>query len=148
VLTLDQTLAQYLRRIEQHEPQSLGKAPRRVTDEDNQFLRESLNRQLRFNNYVIVVAVILLCCLFLLGVFLIIHDRNSVNAVTVISGTTFAALLGIIGFLRRLWLDKSIIDLLIHATYGMSPAESAKLVTSLYFKSFDTRLRMKAKISD
>lgn len=136
---LRQTLADYLRRIEQFEPQSLGKIQRSVTSEDNQFLRDSLKRQLSFNNSLIAVAVILLCGLFLLGAFLIVYHRDSVNAVTVISGTTFAALLGIISFLRRLWLDKSAIDLLVHASYGLSPAESAKLVTTFYFRIVERR---------
>jgi hypothetical protein len=137
--SLEQTLASYLRRIEQYEPQSLGKTPRSVTNEDSQFLRDSLNRQLRFNNSLIVVAAILLCGLFLLGAFLIVYNRRSLDAVGVISGTTFAALLGIVAFLRRLWLDKSAMDLLIYASYGLSPAEAAKLVTTFYFKALKAR---------
>jgi len=134
-----------LRRIEQYEPQSLGKAPRSVTSEDSLFLRDSLQRQLRFNNSLIVVAVILLFGLFTLGAFLILYHRDSVNAVTVISGTTFATLLGIISFLRRLWLDKSAIDLLVQASYGLSPAESAKLVTSFYFRACGEASRSTAR---
>ena len=145
MLRLEQTLADYLRRIGQYEPQSLGKASRPVTAEDAQFLRDSLSRQQKFNNSILIVAVILLCCLFLLGMFLIIRHRDSVSAVAVISGTTFAALLAIVRFLRRLWLDKSTMDVLLHASYGMSPAESAKLVTSFYFKTFETSAKGRAR---
>ena len=142
---LKQTLVDYLRRIGQYEPQTLGKKPRPVTEEDNRFLRDSLNRQLRFNNIMILVAVLLLCGLFTLGAFLILYHRNSVNAVEVISGTTFAALLLIVRFLRRLWLDKSAVDLLIHASYAMSPEESAKLVTSFYFRTLHIPRQVKTK---
>ncbi|SRR5260370_979416 len=137
---LDNTLADYLRRIGQYEPQSLGKEPRPTTEEDSLFLRDSLNRQLLFNNLLIIVAVIMLCVLFMLGVFLILYHRDSFDAVAWISGGTFAALLVIIRLLRRLWLDKSAVDLLIHASHGMSPSESAKLVTTFYFRALRARV--------
>lgn len=126
-------LADYLRRIEQYEPQKLGRTARPVTEEDSRFLRESLTRQLRFNNAIIIVAVVLLCCLFFLGIVLIVSHLNSLSAVAVISGATFASLLGIIGFLRRLWLEKSAMDVLIHASISLPPLETAKLITSFYF---------------
>jgi len=134
-MNLNRILADYLRRIEQYEPQTLGTKARPVTAEDNQFLRDSLDRQVRFNNSIVTVLVVLLCSLFGLGVLLVLSHLNSINAVAVISGATFASLLGILGFLRRLWLDKSAMDLLIHASYGLPPAEAAKLVTSFYFKA-------------
>lgn len=136
--TLEHTLASYLKTIDQLEPQSLGGRQRSLTDQDSQFLRESLTRQLRFNNSLIVVAVVLLCVLFLLAVLLILAQRNSLNAVAVISGATFSAMLAIIAFLRRLWLDKSAMDMLLYACYGLSPQEVAKLVTSFYFKAVAT----------
>lgn len=144
---LKQTLVDYLRRIGQYEPQSLGKESRRLTAEDNVFLRESLNRQLRFNNLMILVALVLLCALFILGVFLILYNLRSVNVVEVISGATFAAMLAMIRFLRRLWLDKSAVDLLIHASYAMSPEEAAKLVTSFYFRTQNIRGQVKAELA-
>jgi hypothetical protein len=137
--SLKHALASYLRHIEQYEPQSLGKAQRSLTDEDSQFLRDSLNRQLRFNNSLIMVAVALLCGLFLLGVFLIVDHKDSVAAITVISGTTFASLMAIVAYLRRLWLDKSALDMLVYASYGLSPNEAAKLVTNFYFRVVETR---------
>jgi hypothetical protein len=140
-MKLDQTLSDYLRRIEQYEPQKLGGVRRPVTEEDSRFLRESLGRQLRFGNSMIIVAVVLLCSLFFLGVFLILYHRDSLNAVGVISGGTFASLLAIIGLLRRLWLEKSAMDLLIHASKGLPPAETAKLVTSFYFAATRRKAR-------
>lgn len=137
----NRALADYLRRIEQYEPQKLGRAPRPVTEEDSRFLRESLTRQLHFDSSIIVVSVVLVCCLFFLGIALILSHLNSVNAVAVISGTTFASLLGIIGFLRRLWLDKSAMDVLIHASISLPPIETAKLVTSFYFAATGAKAR-------
>ncbi|KAA6461262.1 hypothetical protein DYQ86_13570 [Acidobacteria bacterium AB60] len=137
--TLASTLASYLKTIDQLEPQSLGGRQRTLSDQDSQFLRASLMRQQRFNNAMIVVAVVLLCALFALAAFLLLLQRNSVNAVAVISGTTFSAMLGIIAFLRRLWLDKSAMDLLLFACQGLSPSEVANLVTSFYFKATEPR---------
>ena len=144
-MNLKQTLTAYLRRIEQYEPQTLGKKARPVTAEDSQFLRDSLDRQLRFNNSIVTVSIVLLCCLFGLGIFLVLYHRNSVNAVAVISGATFASLLGIVRFLRQLWLDKSAMDILIHVSYTLPPAEAAKVVTSFYFKAAGSKAKGKSQ---
>jgi hypothetical protein len=138
---LESILADYLRRIGQYEPQPLGKAPRPSTAEDAQFLREALTRQLRFNNSMIMVAVAMLCGLFLLEVFLIVDHRDSLKAVSVISGTAFAGLLLVVRYLRRLWLDKSAMDILILTSHSLPPAETARLVTSFYFKAIQGRIQ-------
>lgn len=81
----NRAMADYLRRIEQYEPQKLGRAARPVTEEDSRFLRESLARQLHFNNAIIIVTVVLLCCLSFLGIVLIVSHLSSLSAVAVIS---------------------------------------------------------------
>jgi hypothetical protein len=134
-----QSLGEYLRHIGQSEPQPLGKKPRSITSEDSLFLRQTLDRQVKSNDWIIVVAVVLLIFLFLLEVFLILYNLNSIPATAVISATTFASLLGIIGYLRRLWLDKSVMNVLIHATSVIAPEDLAKLVGTLYFKGLDTQ---------
>jgi hypothetical protein len=140
MLSMRRSLGEYLRHIGQFEPRPLGKKPRSITSEDSQFLRETLGRQVKSNAWIIVVAVVLLVFLFALEVFLILYNLNSIPATAVISATTFASLLGIIGYLRRLWLDKSIMNVLIHATYVIAPEDLAKLVASLYYKGLDTQL--------
>jgi hypothetical protein len=150
MLKLDRTLADYLadylRRIEQYESQPLGKPPRTITPEDSQFLRDTLQAQLRFNNALILAAAAMLCVLFLVGVLLIVLYRGSTTGVSIISGTTFASMLGIVRFLRRLWLDKSTMDVLICASHGMSPEETAKLVTSFYFKAVAAPTRVRPAV--
>jgi hypothetical protein len=138
MLSMRRSLGEYLRHIGQFEPQPLGKEPRSITSEDSQFLRETLDRHVKSNDWIIIVAVVLLIFLFVLEVFLLLYNLNSIPATAVISATTFASLLGIIGYLRRLWLDKSVMNVLIHATYVIAPEDLAKLVASLYYKGFDT----------
>jgi hypothetical protein len=132
---LEHTLADYLRRIGQYEAQRLGGEAHQISPADSEFLRDSLCRQIRFSDRLITVAVILLCGLFVVGVFLILYNRGSLNATAVISGGTFASMLVIIRWLRQLWLDKSTMDMLVNAANGLSPAEAAKLVTTFYFKA-------------
>ena len=139
MLSLRQSLGEYLRHIGQFEPQPLGRKPRSISSEDSQFLRETLDRHVKSSDWIIVVAVVLLVFLFVLEVFLILYNLNSIPATAVISATTFASLLGIIGYLRRLWLDKSVMNVLIHATSVIAPEDLAKLVASLYYKGFDTQ---------
>jgi hypothetical protein len=136
---MKEAVRDYLRQIDQFEPQSLGKRRRPITPQDSQFLRERIGHQARINDRIIVIAVTLLVCLFGLGVSLIIYDLGSVRAEAAISGTTFASLLVVVRFLRRLWLDKSRMDLLYLATSVLGPEELAKLATSFYYDTFDRR---------
>jgi hypothetical protein len=137
--SLRQSLGEYLRHIGQFEPQPLGKEPRPITSQDSQFLREIGDRQIRFNNGIIVIAVGLLIFLFGFEVFLIVYNLDSISATAVISSTTFASLIVVIGYLRLLWLDQSKMVVLVHASYVIGPEELAKLVASLYYKNFDTQ---------
>jgi hypothetical protein len=133
--SVHQSLGEYLRHIGQFDPQPLGKEPRSITLQDSQFLRETLDRRTKSNTWIIIVAVGLLICLFGLEVFLILYNRDSIT----VTATTFASLLVIVGYLRRLWLDKSKMDVLIHASCVIGPEELAKLVASLYYKGLDTQ---------
>src|ERR1700730_15345683 len=118
---MKEAVRDYLRQIDQFEPQSLGKRRRPITPQDSQFLRERIGHQARINDRISVIAVTLLVCLFGLGVSLIIYDLGPVRAEAAISGTTFASLLVVVRFLRRLWLDKSRMDLLYLATSVLGP---------------------------
>jgi len=138
--TLKGTLADYLRRIGQFEPQPLGQEPRQANAEDAQFLRESLLRRLRFNDSMIVVMLALLCGLFLLESYLILAHRDALTAVSVLA----AMMLGIVGYLRHLWLEKSTMDVLILSSISLPPEETARLVTAFYFKAIRLRAQKTA----
>ncbi len=96
-------------------------------------LRLDLATQRKFNSRIIVAAVSCLCCLFAVGLYLVIAFRNSPSTIVAIFGGTIFSLLVIVRWLRQLWLDKSLMDLLLYAADSLSPDELLKLVSTFYF---------------
>jgi hypothetical protein len=82
---MEQGLVSDLRRIEQYEPQALGKRGRSVTADDSRYLQEALGRQVRFNNRIVGVLVVIVLGIFL-GIALIWSHRSSSNAVALFQG--------------------------------------------------------------
>ena len=88
---------------------------------------------MKFGNVLVLICVGLSICLFGIEAFSVVSNRWSIPAETLMSGAVFASLLATIRFLRRLWLDKSKMDLLYLVSYVIAPEELARLVTSVYF---------------
>jgi hypothetical protein len=140
MLSLRRSLGEYLRHIEQLGPRPLGPEQRPITIQDSQFLRETLKHDIASNDWIIRVAIGLLICLFALGVYLILYNTNSIPATAGKAGGTLLALMAVIRYLLWIWSEKSKMVVFMYCSYILEPKQMAKLATSLYFKSFDTRL--------
>ena len=126
----------YLKRIGRIQEISLGAyEPQTITREDNQFFTKLLEKQLNFNRNVIIVYISMLCVLFGIGVLLIFYHLNSPEKIGLIFGGTFLSLLTIIEKLRRLWRDKSIMDITLNIAQGLPPEQTAQVIEALYFNS-------------
>jgi hypothetical protein len=128
----------YVREIGEIGPRKLGDPTARPSPESLAVAQSSLERSLREDakktDGIIVVAVVLLCCLFAAGLALGIYYRASPQNVAVLfGGGTFVSMLGIVGWLRKLWFDKRTMDLLLALTQSMKPDDAAKALTSFYF---------------
>jgi len=131
---LETIFEDYLRLIGQQEGPDLGEKPKEVTAAANQHFAALLDEHLKFNKGIIVVAVALLCILFGVGMFLVYTLRTSPKGIVTISGGSFLSFLLVIRWLRRLWIEKSMIDVMIFVARDMPPKEAAKFLTGFYFK--------------
>jgi hypothetical protein len=133
-----QSIQTYLREIGEVESKKLGDspalfAPGALAGPQGRVER-SLREEARKTDRIVAVAVVLLCSLFVAGLGLVIYYRDSPERVAVIfGGGTFASLLGIIAWLRKLWFDKRTMDLLLVSLESMSPSDAAKVLTTFYF---------------
>jgi hypothetical protein len=133
-----QSVQTYLREIGEVESKKLGDTPTLRAPETlagaQSTLERSLREDARTTDRIVVVAVVLLCCLFVAGIGLVVYYRNSPEHLEVLfGGGTFVSLLGIVGWLRKLWFDKRTMDLLLVLVQSMSPADAAKVLTAFYF---------------
>lgn len=132
---LQSAFEEYLNLIGQQGGSDLGGETRpEVTAHDNERFAGLLDEHLKFNKGLIVVAVTLLCVLFVMGMFLVYTLRASPRSIVIISGGSFLSFLIIIRWLRQLWIEKSMMDILLYAARDMPPKEAAKFLTGFYFK--------------
>src|SRR5215469_16756723 len=121
-----QSVQKYLREIGEAEAKKLGETAVVQSPEGLASAQSSLERSLREDakttDRIILVAVVLLCSLFVIGIGFMVRYRNSPEKVAVLfGGGTFASMLGIVVWLRKLWFDKRTMDLLMALTQSMSP---------------------------
>ncbi len=99
----------------------------------SRFLSERLNNRFRFNNKIIILAVVLLCILFAVGVILVFYYRDSPSVMGGIFGGTFLSLLSIIGWLHKLWKEKSLMDISLSILEGLPPEKASDCISTLYW---------------
>jgi hypothetical protein len=99
----------------------------------SRFLSERLNNRFRFNNKIIIIAVVLLCILFAMGVILVFYYRDSPSVMGGVFGGTFLSLLSIIGWLHKLWKEKSMMDISLSILEGLPPEKALDCINTLYW---------------
>jgi hypothetical protein len=142
--TYVQSIQTYLREIGEADAKKLGgataiRAPEVLAEAQNS-LERRLREDAKSTDRIIVVAVVLLCCLFFAGLGLVFYYRDSPEQVKVMfGGGTFLSLLGIVAWLRKLWFDKRTMDLLLVLVQSMSPTDAAKVLATFYFGAFSPK---------
>ena len=99
----------------------------------SRFLSERLNNRFRFNNKLIIIAVVLLCILFAAGVILVFYYRDSPSVMGGVFGGTFLSLLSIIGWLHKLWKEKSLMDISLSILESLPPEKASDCINTLYW---------------
>lgn len=129
---------EYLKEYDILELKTLGGSSRGTEDAKvpdqraSELLSARLLQQAKVNNTIIMLAVGMLFVLFAIGIYLIIHYQDDVKTIGLIFGGTFLSLLGIVGWLRKLWIDKNLLDMSAGIIGQLSPAEAAKYVETMY----------------
>lgn len=131
-------LTEYLQSIGQLEAQPLGKA-NEFTDLQKQWLERELERQYIRNQVFLWTASVLWVILFALGVYFAIMFRRNATNLSVVLGGNLMVLSGNVLALRRLWLDSSIMGVLLAILPALSPKEAAKVIANFYFNAIDKK---------
>jgi hypothetical protein len=129
---LQDVLQLYLERIGRHGAHLGSERP--VTDEDNLYLRELLAARVEKTDYLIILALIILCVSYVLAVLVVIYVRHDSLA---LKGTLPALLvftLWVVRTLRRFWIDKTLMRTLIVTLHELPPAEAANFADVLYWR--------------
>jgi len=113
-----------------------GYSPKRADsfDKRTKSLEERLKDRFKFNNGIILLAIIILCMIFAIGVFFVFYYRNSPAALGGVFGGTFLSLLSIISWLHKLWREKSIMDMTLSVIEGLPAREAAKFINTMAWK--------------
>lgn len=130
---------QYLQRIERLDEINLGrkktekKKSRPVTRVDNQLFEKLLQEQLKLNQWMVILFVIMLCIIFCGGLFLAFYFINSPGKLGGFSGITLLSLLVIVERLQRLWKEKSLMDITLLMVRELPAEEMVKVVETIYW---------------
>lgn len=127
----------YLEKIGRLEPVTLGGSDERpvkkVKKEDNQHLTQLLDQHVKSNNYLVVIAIIILCLSFLAAILLLLSYRQNPEAIKLVSGGVMILALGVIRWLHRFWIQRSFIAISLTILDKMPPEQAADVMTQLYW---------------
>lgn len=110
-----------------------GSAKISVTPEVKDRLIKRLFVESKFNNRILIAVTILHIFIFIIALWLVYYNRNSLTAVSVIFGGSVLSLLGITRSLSNLWRTKTGIDLLIAILPSLCPEQVIQVIKDLYY---------------
>lgn len=111
----------------------------KVTEKEGNLLKDNLTAQMKFNNNIVVISIVLLCIIFLTGIFFVFYYRNSPSTIGVVFGGTFLSLLAIVTRLRKIWLEKSLMDVSLSVINDLPPEDAAKFIQTIYYNMLEDK---------
>lgn len=131
-MKLPELLELYLDRIGRSH-QHLGSG-RPVTEEDNRFLAELVSRRVGATDHFIVLALIIIGVSYGVAIFVILYVRNDALMLKTVFAALLTFTLASLAWLRRCWIDKSVMNILLLALRELPPESAAAFVDALYLK--------------
>ena len=131
---LTSAIENYLESTGQLQLKQLGpREEKAITREHNQRLAARLSRRRQSNDRIVIIATAVLCVLFVLGIALLLYYRDNPTVIWPAVGGMLASNLGIVASLRRLWIEKTLIDSLLVVAAELPPEQAAKYIVLLYW---------------
>lgn len=134
-MKIEKSFEQYLSAIGRLKEESLGgeEEASPITVTNSKMMEKLLISQSKFNNNMLMVAIIGLCVIFIIDIFFIFYYKDNATALSVILGVTGLSLVGVIKWLRKLWLEKSVLDVSLAVVENLPPTEAAKFIETTYW---------------
>lgn len=124
----------YLERIAQLTAGPLGEPVKLPDREDSAFLLSRMKQDHVINGISKLSAIAMLLVTFALFIFLAVHYRNDVTNLLRILGGNVLTLLLVVAWMRKIWLEGTMLAMLTVVTEKLPPVEAAKVITSVYYK--------------
>jgi hypothetical protein len=132
-----QAFEEYLKKIGQLDHIQLGEETvKPVTNDDNDFLKNILIKQIKSNHRIINLAVVLLCIIFIFDICIILYSlmQPEIVKLAVSGGFTISSLFLVINWLHRLWVEKNLMDVSLWISLDMQPEQAAKYIGAVYWR--------------
>ena len=131
---LQKALGKVLSEVGALEPVTLGAAPKqKASPADKEKVEQVIAEQRVFNSRVVTLAISMLVAIFIIAVAVALYHINRPAVATAAIGGNLLSLVLIVSWMRRLWIERGIIDLAQVAIRELAPEEGIKLACSLYF---------------
>jgi hypothetical protein len=111
----------------------LTKEPNSNSKQDHDLFIKIIREQIKFNKNLLITFLSMLFILFGISVFLVFNNLNSPQTIGYIFGGSFLGILAILDKLRRLWREKSVMDMTLILIKKLSPQKSLKIIDTLYW---------------
>jgi len=145
---LQKALGKVLAEIGALEPVTLGTSQKpKVSQAEKEKVEQVIAQQRTFNSRVLTLAISMLVAIFLAAMFLALYHINRPTFAAAAIGGNLLSLLLIVSWMRRLWIERGIIDLAQVAIRGLPPDEGIKLACSMYFGLLAAKTEAKSQLS-
>lgn len=131
---LKKVVEEYLERIGRLQEVQLGLGGKQsVKKEDNILLSQLLSKQVKSNEYILILAILLLCVTYLIASFFLLSHRDDASTTKIVSGSAFLLILEIVRRLRQLWIEKNVLDISLIMLRQLPPDQAANFINVLYW---------------
>jgi hypothetical protein len=107
---------------------------RPVTEEDSRFLAALVSRRVGGTDHFIILALSIIGVSYAVAIFVVFYVRNDAFTLKTVFAGLLTFTLASIAWLRRCWIDKSVMNILILALRELPPETAAAFVEALYRK--------------
>lgn len=138
---INQLYSEYLKKIGALTPVSLGgtRDIRRASKSENIALENAIKLQMQINLYMIILSMLILAGIFIAGLTLMIHHKDQLHVISIISVTTILFLGLILIWSRKLWIEKNLMDMSRAVLQNLPPADAAKFIETIYWNLIQKR---------
>ena len=104
------------------------------SDAHKRSLQRILETQYQFNNRVLSLAISMVAVVFFLGIFFALYYRENPKMLQVVLGGNLLSILVTVAWIRKLWIEKGLVDLARLAVEGMATEDAIRLASTIYWR--------------
>jgi hypothetical protein len=113
---------------------TLGGERRAAAEGDKRALQALLDRQQGFNSLMLKLALGVILAIFLLALFFALYYRDKPEAIGALFGGNLLSLFGAVTWIRKLWIEKGLVDLARISVETMAPEEAVRFASTIYWR--------------